>query len=118
MAKLFPDATAQSQYVAELKNILGEFVDRSGLFPNTLVDGAAEYLFCELSGDGKFVVSRRAADLEDAFQTHLRQNSFTEPFTKSVRAVNRDPASALLLARDWVEAFIEHRPDTTDEDLE
>jgi len=118
VATLFPDATAQSQYVAELKDLLGEFVDRSDLFPNTLVDGAAEYLFCELSGGGTFVVSRRAADLEDAFQAHLRQNSFTEPFTKSVRAVNRDSGSALLLARDWVEAFIEHRPDTNDEDLE
>jgi len=118
VAQLFPDATAQSQYVAELKDMLGEFVDRSGLFPNTLVDGAAEYLFSELSGDGRLVVSRRAADLEDAFQAHLRQNSFTGPFAKSVSAVNRDPASAMLLARDWVEAFVEQRPDANDEDLE
>lgn len=118
VAKLFPDATAQAQYVAELKSMLGEFVERSELFPHTLVDGAAEYLFCELSGDGKFVISRRAADLEAAFQAHLRQNSYTEPFTKSVRAVTRDPASAMLLARDWVEAFIEQWPDTGEEDFE
>jgi len=118
VAQLFPDATAQSQYVAELKCMLGEFVDATALFPNSLIDGAAEYLFCELTRGEEFVVSRRAADLHETFQIHLRQNSFTEPFTQSVNAVNRDPASALLLARDWVEAFVEHRSDTNEEDLE
>jgi hypothetical protein len=118
VAQLFPDATAQSQYVAELKCMLRQFIDATELFPNSLIDGAAEYLFCELTGGGEFVVSRRAADLHEGFQIHLRQNSFTEPFTRSVKAVNRDPASALLLARDWVEAYVEHRPDTNDEDLE
>jgi hypothetical protein len=72
VAELFPEATAQTQYLAGLRQMLGQFVQASDLFAPWLVDEAAEYLFCELSGGARWVISRRAVDLhEAAFQNHL-----------------------------------------------
>jgi hypothetical protein len=118
VSQLFPDATAQSQYVAELQRMLTDFAQTTGLFPDFLVDEAAEYLFCELSDGGHFVLSRRAADLHEAFQRHLRQNDFVEIFGQSIDAVRDDPASNVLLVRDWVQAFLEHRAESGEDDDE
>ncbi len=118
VAELFPEATAQTQYVAELRRMLEELVQQTELFAPWLVDEAAEYLFCELSGGSRFVVSRRAADLEESFQNHLRQTGYAERFQQSVHDVQDDRVSSILLLRDWVESFLEHRPGTAEEDFE
>jgi hypothetical protein len=118
VAKLFPDATAQSQYIADLRSMLAEFVRLTGLFPDFLVGEAAEYLFCELTGGEQFVISRRALDLQEAFQRHLRQRESGETFTQSVDAVRDDPTSSVLLIRDWVQAFLEHRGESSEDDSE
>jgi hypothetical protein len=118
VARLFPDATAQSQYVAELRRMLAEFVRTETLFADFLVDEAAEYLFCELAGSDQFSGSRRAVDLHDAFQRHLRQNDYVQTFRQSVDAVRDDPAGCVLLIRDWIQAFLEHRAESTADDGE
>jgi hypothetical protein len=107
--ELFPDAEAQSEYQSRLQDMLGEFVAHSELFPESLIDEAAEYLFCELvRGDG-FVVSRTAAKLYREFNEHLTRSKFGDRFTQTLKSVQRDPAGCLLLLRDWVEAFLEMR---------
>jgi hypothetical protein len=118
VAELFPEATAQTQYLAGLRQMLGQFVEASDLFAPWLVDEAAEYLFCELSGGARWVVSRRAVDLHESFQNHLKQTGYTERFQQSVTQVQDDPVSCILVLRDWVESFLEHRPGTDQEDLE
>lgn len=109
VSKLFPDTDAQELYVNELRQMLDEFVERTGLFPGAFVSEAANYLFCELSRGDSFCVSRTAAELHEEFQMHLRQHSFTEKFAASMKAVEKHPASCISLSRDWVEAFLEHR---------
>jgi len=107
--ELFPDAEAQSEYQSRLRDMLGEFVAHSELFPESLIDEAAEYLFCELiRGDG-FVVSRTAANLFREFNEHLTRSKFGDRFAQTVKSVQRDPAGCLLLLRDWVEAFLQMR---------
>ncbi len=118
VARLFPDATAQSQYVADLRGMLSRFLEKTGLFQDFLVDEGAEYLFHELTGGEPMVISRRAMDLYEAFQRHLRQNSYADAFFDSVNAVRDDPVTCLLLLRDWVEAFLEQRPDRQQDDSE
>ena len=54
--------------------MLGEFVAESRLFSDSLVDEAAEYLFCELIRGNGFVVSRTAANLVGEFNDHLKRN--------------------------------------------
>jgi molybdopterin biosynthesis enzyme len=39
-------------------------------------------------------------------------------FQQSVTQVQDDPVSCVLVLRDWVESFLEHRPGTDQEDLE
>jgi hypothetical protein len=57
VTELFPEATAQAQYLAELRRMLTEFVQQTELFAPWLVDEAAEYLFCELSAGARPVPS-------------------------------------------------------------
>jgi hypothetical protein len=135
VVRLFPNATAQAQYVAGLRTMLAGFAAQTELYPDFLVDEAAEYLFCELTGAGRetpstsgsgqgegpqetFVVSRRAADLAAAFQRHLQQHDFAETFAASVDAVQTAPVDRVLLLRDWIEAFLEPRPETQADDWE
>lgn len=118
VAELFPAATAQTQYLAGLREMLTEFVQSSDLFPAWWVDQAAEYLFCELSGGALWVISRHAADQHEAFQNHLRQTGFEDRFQQSLAAVRDDPLSTVLVLRDWVGSFLEHRPGIGEEELE
>ena len=113
VTKLFPNAEAQLEYVARLREMLNEFVKVEKLFDESLVDQAADYLFCELTRGEEFVVSRIAADLFRDFNDHLRRNEYAEKFEQTVKAVRRNSASCFLLLRDWVEAFLEERNDDT-----
>ena len=135
VVRLFPNATAQAQYVAGLRTMLAAFAADTGLYPDFLVDEAAEYLFCELTGRGAaapsrreggpeegqsepLILSRRAADLAAAFQRHLQQHDFADTFAASLHAVQAAPVDRVLLLRDWVEAFLEPRPETQPDDWE
>jgi hypothetical protein len=65
VTELFPEATAQAQYLAELRRMLTEFVQQTELFAPWLVDEAAEYLFCELSAGARWVTRRIPASRAD-----------------------------------------------------
>ncbi len=131
VVRLFPNATAQTQYVADLRAMLAAFAEHAQLYPDFLVDEAAEYLFCELTGGeaaaaggekseqpDAFVVSRRAAELAAAFRRHLEQHSFADTFAASLDAVPAASVDRVLLLRDWIEAFLEQRPETQTDDWE
>src|SRR5690606_22730622 len=88
IAQLFPGTAQQLQYTRQLRAMLSEFVETSGLFSGCdagLLDEAATYLFHELSSASTpatqssrgvdthpFVIATAAADLHDAFHEHLR----------------------------------------------
>ncbi|MCA9162872.1 MAG: AAA family ATPase, partial [Planctomycetales bacterium] len=110
----FPDAPTQRKYVAQLHNLLEQFVNDSGLFEPTFLTQAAEYLFAELIKGDQFVISRTAADALDAFQLHLKSAGHAERFAASLAAVEKDPPSRFSLARDWAAAFLEKQANTKD----
>lgn len=135
VVRLFPNATAQPQYVADLRSLLAGCAAQTPLYPDFLVDEAAEYLFCELAGArpaaaaldqaaagggerDAFILSRRAAELAAAFQRHLDQHGFADTFAASLDAVQSAPVDRVLLLRDWIEAFLEQRPETQTDDWE
>lgn len=135
VVRLFPQATAQTQYVADLRGLLAGFAAQTQLYPDFLVDEAADYLFCELTGVDRaatasaaptpgsggqevFIVSRRAAELAAAFQRHLEQHNFADTFAASLDAVQSTPVDRVLLLRDWIEAFLEQRLETQADDWE
>ncbi len=118
ITQLFPDATAQSQYIAELRGMLREFVTDTNLFDELQVDEAAEYLFHELTSDNRgFVVSQTAANLHRDFNTYLKRHNATNQFAESIKAVHRDPISSVALLRDWVHAFLAHAGVADDSDV-
>ena len=113
ISQLFTETTGQADYIAQLRALLEPFVAETGLFSDSFLDEAAEYLYFELSGGGKFVVSRTAAKLHDGFQEHLKRNNSLEPFAQSVKAVHRDSSSCFVLLKNWVQAYLAGQDDAT-----
>ncbi|HIN53305.1 MAG TPA: ATP-binding protein, partial [Planctomycetes bacterium] len=95
------------QYVAVLEPLLAEFVETTGLFSEDYVHQAANYLFEERTVSTSFSISRRAAELHEAFERHLKQNSFLKKFQESATRLAGSPKDRFILLRDWIEAFLE-----------
>ena len=115
IGQLFPNLSEQAEYIDDLNEVLTAFVEQYQLFSTDYISQAARYLYAEVSSGDGFAVSRRAANLYNEFQSHLQQASFEKRFAQSVNAVSRDPESAFLLVRDWVEAFLlEYNKDEVD----
>ena len=115
--QVFPGTSAQAAYVAALTGLLEDFVRDEQLFETDLIPEAAEYLFAELAdSSGTFVVSRMAAELHKGFTSQLKSGGHGDRFATSLKAVRKDPAGGLHVARDWVEAFLEgeHGPEVED----
>jgi len=113
---VFPAAGSQAEYIAKARLFLREYVDRTRLFPATLVDSAGAYLFEELTRGAKFVISSRARDLYRAFHAHLEQKHVAEAYRRSIEEVRTDPNAAFSLQRDWVAAFLATRNDPAEGD--
>jgi hypothetical protein len=114
IGQLFPDSSAQQQYVKQLRGMLKDFINWSGLYDEEWVPPAAEYLFFELSGGAGFATSQIAADLFDEFHTFLRSNTYEQKFSDTMKDVADDAGSSVQLARDWMAAFVKNRPDTAE----
>ncbi|NQT38088.1 MAG: DNA repair ATPase [Planctomycetes bacterium] len=114
--ELFPETETQTQYIGELRELIGGYVSRQDTFAEHLVDQAAEYLFEELTGEARFVISSAARDLYHAFSGYIEQKFFTEKYNASVEELKSDANAAFLLQRDWVTAFLATRNDPRDAD--
>ena len=110
IAGLFPGTAQQQEYTEELRVMLADFVQASGLFADadqSLLEEAAAYLFHELSTAGKsFVVSHAAVDVYDGFHEHLKKLGANDRFAGSMKSVQKSRSAAFELARDWVTAYV------------
>lgn len=110
IGQLFPDVKEQAQYVAELQPLVDEFVATTGIIDSKFASQVANYLYEELTTNDFFVIARQAIDLFDAFERHLKQNSFVGKFQESLNGVKDDPFSQFVLICDWIEAFLAAHP--------
>ncbi len=139
IAQLFPGTAQQLEYTRELREMLDEFTETSGLFEEadeSLRDEAATYLFHELSTastpaaqssrgafEHAFVIAQSAVELHDRFQQHLKSLKAEERFAASMKAVSKMQSAAFELARDWVNAYVmsasgrRQSPDASDQEL-
>ena len=116
IGSLFPSAKQQQHYVRSLSAMLQEFAEETQLFAPALVEEAAEYLFHELATGNDFVVSRIASELYDAFHSHLSKHTYVDKFAETLQKLKHDSAGSIVLARDWIEAFVASLPtDDADE---
>lgn len=118
IGSVFGNISGRDAYIAELQDRLAEFVsnfrpsdnessrhDLTDESSQHTVATAAEYLFCELSGNAKFSISKTAADVSAAFQKHIESTKSVEVLGKSVSAVEKDAANCYALLKNWVSAF-------------
>ncbi len=114
--QVFPQTGQQQFYISELNDQLTQFAQHISCLDQTLIPEAAEYLFQELVQGGKFSVSKRAADLYQEFTKYLKHNNALDRFDDSLSATNADPTSWFLLARDWMQAFLDYQGVDEDKD--
>ncbi len=109
--QLFPGERRHARYVAELHELLRDFIRGTRLYPEDLADPAAEYLFEQLTTDrDAFVLSRGAERLLADFRAQLVARG-RERFLEETRSPrNGHAVGALELIRDWLRGFIRDRP--------
>ncbi len=103
------------EYVAELEQVIGEFVEASGAFASAEVPQAAAYLYCVLSSGEKWAISEDAGGVYQRLSEHLQRRYATGEIRKPLTVMDADPNGALRLAQDWVDAFCRERAIEIDE---
>lgn len=106
--EVFPQTGQQKYYINELQQQLSQFVQQNPCFDPALIATAGEYLFHELVHGDTFVISKRAADLYQEYQKYLKSNNGTKRLKESLDATSENPLNWFLLARDWVQAYLDH----------
>lgn len=104
--RAFGVLTERSVYVDELQALITERTATMGWQEEATTKAAAEYLFCELSGDARFELSRTASTLLTDFRRYLKSQNFGKAFQQSVKAVSGDIRSCLVLIQNWIRAFV------------
>lgn len=105
MRGFFKNGLEPQPYIAELRQRLVDFCERTGLFSEEWIDEAADYLFHELQTGAAFSVSNEAADQRIRFLQYLASGNGAAAFESARKAVASDPASEYRLVRDWVRGF-------------
>ncbi|WP_417392095.1 DNA repair ATPase [Gimesia sp.] len=106
--QVFPQTGQQQYYINELRQQLSLFVQQISCLDQALVSEAAEYLFQELVHISTFVISKRAADLYHEFEKYLKHNNAAKRLKDSLAGTKGNPANWFLLARDWVQAYLDY----------
>ncbi len=106
--EFYPSASASARHVAEIAEQLRAFVAATALFAPELVDDAAAALFNQLQqGDG-FAIAVEASELYRGFASQIAHRGFQERLQAALRELEREPARAFQLTREWVRAYREH----------
>ncbi len=106
IGRMFPGTNSHTSYVEELRTLLARFVAMTSLFPESLVEEAAQYLFDVQSRDDRFAVSGEAVSILHEFHACLNDRNMTDAFASAIGAVGNNPVSAFGMLRDWVQAFL------------
>lgn len=104
--QLFGPSDSQPGYLDEIKAALGTFLQESQLFECHLIEEAAAYLFRQLQESDHFVASQIAVDLKQAYQSHLDETQYAEPFAQCQEALSAHPSSQFRLIRDWIRSYL------------
>ena len=104
--QLFPGQEAQDYYIQELRGLIRTFCEETVLFEPEISETAGEYLFYDLTNNNHFAVSRKAADIHDAFERHIKLKHFGKKFEEARKAVKSDLNSSFRLIRDWVGGYL------------
>ena len=105
--QVFPGTREFDNLLHQLKDELGLFVEKTGLFEPSMVEDAAEYLFYEISRGDKFVIDKVADELLHAFKEHLGTKKAQKLFDDSLRGYGDNIPEAYQHAQNWVNSFIQ-----------
>jgi hypothetical protein len=112
----FPETEQQALYIHELGTLISNYVESTSSFDTDFCEEAADYLFEELTRGEDFVISKRAAELYNAFNKHIDKKYSRQKYEESLSKLVSSPNSTFLIYRDWVDAFLENRDDPAEKD--
>ncbi len=112
--KSFPEANTFSVVKNELRTSITQFIEKTTISDSTYINDAAEYLFEELSLDGRFIISQEAAHLHDEFLRVLREKHLLDEYEHSQALITNEPIAQFRLIVSWLQAFLHHTPPGVD----
>lgn len=104
--KVFGPSDVQQAYIDQVRTTLEAFADSNDLFDRQLAEEAAEYLFAELAGNGKFVISKTALQVKADFESRISKGQLAAKFGKSSESLDREPLVKFALLRDWLRSYL------------
>ena len=111
ITQLFVDTHSQEQCITELQELLAEFCAGVPGFSLAVAPAAGRYLFHSLAHGDQFVISREAEEIYLQLKSHLEAKAYQHELDASLAAVEGHVVTRFLLARDWVQAFLDERED-------
>ena len=108
---VFPQSREFDYITTELKNLIGDFIQKNQWLGDVDAKAAALYLFNELKDDDSFTVSHKSAQITDSFIKMLDEKGALLNFRRSIEEPT-DSQSALLLAVQWVASYLETTKNT------
>ncbi|HMO12860.1 MAG TPA: DNA repair ATPase [Pirellulaceae bacterium] len=102
---IFGDQVDQRQICRELEEQLKLFCDQASRFARGLCAEAASALVEQLSLLQRFVISRRAQDLKQAFTNYLRQHETKAAFASDMKSSALNALDRFDLAISWLQGF-------------
>ncbi|MDJ0840924.1 MAG: DNA repair ATPase [Acidobacteriota bacterium] len=107
LTELFPENKQSVAFIAGLEQLIGRFLETSGLFESHRAHDAAVYLFRELIHGNGFAISQEAGVIYRELVAYLKHRNAQDSFRANLKTLEKDPIKAFNLCREWVAAYID-----------
>jgi len=104
--EVFPKTSQFSGIIAQIQNLIAQFIEKTDLFNPTISEEAAEYLFHALTSGNQFVISEKAAELYSKFNDYLKTKNQLRNFETSLNPLNDKPILKYGLIKNWLNAYL------------
>ncbi len=105
----FPDSPKFENITEKIEIEIGNFIEKTNLFDEKLIEPAAEYLFLELTRGDSFVINEETAKFIEQFLHYLKLKNFSSKFEKTITELTKNPDLKYRLINDWLKAFIKNQ---------
>ena len=105
LLSIFPETDEAEKLKMKLEALITEFNTNNSLFANVSVKQVAEYLFYERMEGDKFVKSKKALTLHNAFNQFVKQSRLEDKFKQSVTETPGNQAAVYDTYKSWIAAF-------------
>jgi len=108
---IFGTIADRQKHVDRLALLTEDVAGRAGFDSSGAAMEAADYLFDQLCDADKFVISKPALALSDAFSQFVKRKSAARTFFDSITSDDLETVDRFQIAKDWLSAFVASDPE-------